>query len=85
MTAPSPAPAPYAYTTLSADDRRAIIDGRVRQFESELFGHELNRANAAALPADNPERANAEKAADDAIKTLTQRIDVAKAERAKIK
>lgn len=68
---------PYVYKKLTDEDRAKIANDQVRQFESEIFGHELNIARVEALGKDATDEdvAVAAKAQDD-IDTIARAIDV---------
>jgi len=68
----------YEYTALSVEDRQALAEQRIRQYEAELFGHEMNLAALASLPDDDPGKEQATRQANDAIATLAAAIAAAK-------
>lgn len=76
-------PSGYQYTALTADDRRRILDDRVRAYETDLFGHQMNLA-ALTSTTDSEEKRVETKRATDSIDTLKRAIGAVKAERAKI-
>ncbi len=63
---------PYEYIRLTADDRKAIAEQQVRQFESEIFGHELNIARLKATPGDTEVEEAKEQASIDIITKAVQ-------------
>lgn len=69
----------YEYTELSAEERAEIAKGQVRQFEAELFGHEMNKARAEALPKNTPGREEQIKTADDSQAVILSALETTKA------
>lgn len=73
--------AAYKYETLSDDERAAMLEQRIRAFEADHYGHELNKIAVASLPDDDPGKARALEDATTAQATLERAISAAKAER----
>ncbi len=67
---------PDKYKHLTKEDRRQIAEGQVRQFESEMFAHELNLDRLESIPTKERDdtHADAVKAANDAIAAITGAI-----------
>lgn len=63
----------FEYSSLTEEQRKQIIEDRLRQFEAEHFNHELNKLNLETLP-DSKEKQEQIKAADEAQSTLEQAI-----------
>jgi hypothetical protein len=40
----------HEYLVLTDDEKKSILENRLRQFETEHFNHELNKLNVEALP-----------------------------------
>lgn len=68
------------YSSLLSDaEKRSILEQRVKQFASEAYQHEINKAVAAA--SDNDDAA---KAADEALTILDKAISVHQEELSKL-
>lgn len=68
------------YSSLLSDaEKRSILEQRVKQFASEAYQHEINKAVAAA--SDN---ADAVKAAEEALTVLDKALEVHQEELAKL-
>lgn len=63
------------YQTLTNDEKKAIIENRLRQFEGEHFNHELNKLNIATLPDSSEKDAQLGQIAD-AQQTIERAIEV---------
>lgn len=68
------------YSSLLSDaEKRSILEQRVKQFASEAYQHEINKAVAAASDNDD-----AVKAADEALTILDKAISVHQEELSKL-
>lgn len=75
----------YVYEKLTDDERKQIAEQQWKQFEGEIFGHELNLKRLAAMPvADTAEGREQQellvKNSEEAIEVLTKTIEVTKVE-----
>jgi len=60
----------YNYSSLSADERQAVIEQRIKQYELEIFNQELNLTGVETLPDSDPSKEIAIKEIKGKIGTL---------------
>jgi hypothetical protein len=73
----------FSYQQLTEDEKKQIIESRLRQFEGEHFNHELNKLNVETLPASDEKDQQLEAIAE-AQATIEQAIEVHLEELAKL-
>lgn len=64
----------HNYLVLTDEEKKQILENRLRQFETEHFNHELNKINVEALP-ETPEKETQLEQIAQAQETISTAID----------
>lgn len=75
----------FNFSILTLADRQRMADDRIRQYEGDIFSHQMNVTQLNALPDSDSGKTEALNRERTAIDTLVRAVTVAKAERDKMR
>lgn len=72
------------YTTLTTEEKQAILENRIRQFEAEHYNNTLNKVNIEALNLPSEVAAEQVKQVNKNLATLESSLDATRKELSKV-